>query len=1003
MTTPRFAALSLAVALLLTERGITADPPVAREAWTTSRLVGSPDPPPPYKAVNAFPNVKLKNPVLMTRLPGSDRLFVAEQAGKILSFKNEPNAKADLCFDTAKEIKSLAKTPNASEVEAVYGLAFHPKFAANRTCFVCYTVKGKTGNNLPEGTRVSRFRVLEGEIPRIDPASEEIVLTYLQGGHNGGDLHFGPDGFLYISTGDAATPSPPDVLRTGQDITDLLSSILRIDVDRKDEGKHYAVPKDNPFVGLKIGDKLARPEVWAYGFRNPWRMSFDRKTGELWVGDVGWELFEMVYKVEKGGNYGWSAVEGRQPINATWPVGPTPILPPMIEISHTDGASVTGGYVYRGKKFPELVGTYIFGDWVTRRIWSAKSNGIEEPKLTDIVAPSVRVVAFGEDNAGELYFLDYDNGTIRSLEKNLKPAIDPAKFPKALSETGLVADAGKNLPAKGVYPFKPVAKQWQDFATSQHWVALPGTSAVTDYEGKKPLPGAVSWLNYRYHFPKDAVLVKTLSLDTERGEPSTRKRIETQVLHFDGEDWHPYTYAWRDDQTDADLVPADGGEKTIRVIDPTAKGGVRDQTWTFTSRAQCLTCHNQWAETALAFNPDQLNREIAAPGGKHNQLTRFGELGLLNRVDSGGKAKPPLAPEEAVKTRKLIDPQKSSLPLAERAKAYLHANCGHCHRNGGGGSVDLELHAEAKFDSPKLIDAKPLRGTFDLIDPRIVTAGKPSQSTLFYRMAKFGSGRMPHLGSELPDPQGLALIREWIASLPMPNGAASRENFSVPSKVRLDEFSMAMVVQSSIPRSPAFTYVAIVNDPYLPLSTRVKLFEALVKLPPGPVRDLFEGHLTPTGADRKLGTNPRPKSILALTGDPVRGKEFFFAERSRCALCHKVDGQGTDLGPDLSAIGKTRSPEHLLESLLDPSRKIEPAYQPYLVKTSDGRALTGLLVKRDAKELVLKDNQAKEIRIPAADVELVVPSRESLMPRGALADLTPQQAADLLAYLVARK
>src|SRR5262245_33120139 len=628
-----------------------ADPPKPKEPesakrprplWTTSRVVGSPDPPPPFKVVRAFLNLKFEHPLLMARAPGGSRLFVGEQAGVLYSFADRPDAKAELFFDLRKEIKTIHLLPQAKEVEAVYGLAFHPNYEKNHYCFVCYTVRDpKRGQrNLADGTRVSRFTVTQTEPPRIDAASEEIVITFLQGGHNGGDFHFGPDRCLYISTGDATNPNPPDEFNTGQDISDLLSSILRIDVDHKDPGKNYAVPKDNPFVSMKE----ARPEVWAYGFRNPWRMSFDGKTGELFVGDVGWELWETVHRVEKGGNYGWSAMEGPQPVKPE-KIGPTPIRPALIELPHTIACSVTGGRVYRGKKFPELMGAYVFGDWETRRLWAARFDGDRTKEMPEIARPSVRIVAFGEDREGELYFLDYDGGTVHTIARNDSGARN-ASFPTTLSETGLFASVKDHALAAGVVPFAINASQWQDGATAEHWVAFPGASSATLHAGAgKPIPGNVDWHNFRLHFPPDAVLVRTLSLHG--------RRVETQLLHFDGVDWHPYAFAWQPDQSDADLVPAEGAEKEV-------SDGGENRLWQFHSRSQCMAGHSSWAEYALAFQPEQLNRP--GPDGR-NQLVALTEAGLIRRAGADGKAMSAFDAGSAARERKLTDPTDVSQPL----------------------------------------------------------------------------------------------------------------------------------------------------------------------------------------------------------------------------------------------------------------------------------------------------------------------------------------------------
>jgi putative heme-binding domain-containing protein len=1008
-----FAALALIVVLERFTRAADDkdDPPKAkakakaepheRKPWTTSKVVGSPEPPPKFKTVRAFPEAKFNHPLLIVKCPGSDRLFVGEQEGRLYSLANKPDAKRDVFLDLRKDYKALVPNANATGIGELYGLVFHPQFEKNRYCYVCYTLQKKNNvpEYLPDGSRVSRFTVKNTDPPTIDPSSEEVVITFQGGGHNGGDLHFGNDGMLYISTGDGRGPNPPDQLNTGQDCSDLLSSILRIDVDKKDPGRNYAVPKDNPFPNLKD----VRPEIWAFGFRNPWRMSIDRKTGDLWVGDVGWELWEMVHKVEKGGNYGWSIVEGRQPVKPDQKIGPTPIRPPLLELPHTIAASVTGGYVYHGKKFPELEGAYVFGDWETRRIWAARFEGDRLKEMPEIVKPNMRVSAFGEDRDGELYIAEYDSGFIYTLAKNDGEAANAA-FPTKLSDTGLFEHVGKLIPAEGVIPFYPNVRQWQDGATAEYLVALPNRSTVSFFERPRQLPGQVFWHDFKMQFPAGTVLVKTIYLDVVEGKDRAERRVETQILHHDGEDWRGYSYAWRKDQSDADLVPADGAEATFTVpavlaatdrnFSARLEGRTREQVWTFHSRTQCMTCHSSWSEYALAFTARQLNRTKPFTGTEPaNQLAWLTQNGYAKRIDAKDKELPPFDNDSVKKEPFLAnfnDPESIDL----RARSYLHVNCAHCHRfGGGGGQVVLELDIAKPLKETGILDVKPRQGDFGLPDARLVAPGDPFRSVLFYRMAKFGRGRMPHLGSEFPHARGLDLIGEWIASLSDPPGKWEPPALDklVPEKA-LSSFSNAW------PFAREFAWYRAGRS-----EVTQKLLADAAKLEPGPVRELFEGYQPPDPKGRKLGGSPRPAPILALFGDAKKGEAIFFNKEMKCANCHKVGDKGTALGPDLSAIGKTRTRVELLDSLLNPSARVEPQYAAYNVRTKDDKTYTGIVVKRDEKQLVLRDAENKEVVIAGENVESVRPSRLSLMPDGQMAGLTVQEAADLLEFLVQRK
>jgi glucose/arabinose dehydrogenase len=279
-------------------------------------------------------------------------------------------------------------------------LTFHPNYKKNGEFFVFYTTKKAKLTNI-----ISRFRVSKDDPDKADPVSEEVLMEIKKPywNHDGGTLCFGPDGYLYITHGDGGLANDPH--NNGQNLKTLLGKVLRIDVDRKDKDKPYAIPKDNPFV-TKEG---ARPEIYAYGLRNIWRMAFDRKTGKLWASDVGQNLYEEIDHIVAGGNYGWNIREGLHPFGAQG-VGPRKdLIEPIWEYHHDVGKSLTGGLVYRGKRLPELEGAYVYGDYVTSRIWALRYDD-DKKRVTanqPIKKTMVPIMSFGEDEKGEIYFMTY--------------------------------------------------------------------------------------------------------------------------------------------------------------------------------------------------------------------------------------------------------------------------------------------------------------------------------------------------------------------------------------------------------------------------------------------------------------------------------------------------------------------------------------------------------------------------------------------------------------------
>jgi putative heme-binding domain-containing protein len=948
-----------------------------REAWTSSRIKGSPDPAPPYRVEPAFPALKFEQPLDLSAAPGTERLFVAEQAGRILSFENRQDvSQADLVVDLKKAIPELT---------AVYSITFHPDFNTNRKAYICYI----EGNDTPDGSCVSEFLVSTTDVPTIDPASEREIIRWWSGGHNGCSLKFGPDGFLYISTGDGGAPSPPDPLMAGQDVSNLLSNILRIDVDHHDAEKAYGVPADNPFINMPD----VRPEIWAFGFRNPWRMSFDKVRGDLWVGDVGWQLWEMVYRVERGGNYGWPIMEGPQPALPESRRGPAPISPPIVSHPHSEAASITGGFVYHGERLPELKDVYVYGDFQSGKVWGLKYENGRITSHRELAQTPVQLVSFGEDNAGEIYLVDYQRSQqIYQLVPNADDG-QHVNFPRKLSETGLFTSTKEQTASPGVTSYEINAAQWADHASADRWMALPGAEPVQ-------IDSDAKWI-----FPDGAVLAKTVSIEMSHGDSNSVRRLETQVLHREEGAWRPYTYAWNDEQSDAELVDAAGFTRTLQIRDAQAPSGLREQSYRFASRGECQMCHNPWVEmkttsigiqsaSPLAVSSMQWNTSLPEDPAQ-NQMTALHGHGWL----AGSVAESPSS------TGRFANPYDTTAVLEERVRAYLHVNCSHCHQPHAGGSATIDLLHDVKLADAKLIDAKPGQGAFGISAARIVSPGDPLGSVLHYRMATIGSGRMPRIGSEEVDEQAVAMIREWIAQLPASSPPATPVPVTNPqifprliagSKVERD----AIVKQLTSSTRGALELMIWLQQPDLNADVRQEIVALTVENPQAEIRGLFERFVPASQRAKRLGTAVNAAELLAMEADVERGRQLFVRDGSAsCKSCHRVNGTGETLGPDLSQIGKKYSPAEMLTHLLEPTRFIDAKYVPYVLETTGGLVHSGLLLEKTDTEIVLKNAQNKEVRVPAGDVESLVSQQKSLMPELLLREMTPQQAADLLAFL----
>ena len=702
----------LALPLLLYGAACSA-PPYQRVDATACQVRGGVMSPPALTTQRVLRAASLQKPVEMHPAgDGTKRVFIVGQPGLIyLASDLSEGGGAEPWLDLRDRVES---GPNEA---GLLGLAFDPAFRTSGRFYVSYT-RTRAGQLQ---SVISRFTVSGPPLGRPDPATEVELLSIAQpySNHNGGSIAFGPDGLLYLGFGDGGSAGDPQ--NNGQRLDTLLGKILRIDVSGPGP---YRTPADNPFVG----QPGAREEIWAYGLRNPWRFAFDPATGALWAGDVGQGAQEEIDIIEKGGNYGWRRVEGTACYSPAADCQRPDLLPPVAAYDHGEGKSVSGGQVYRGAAMPSLYGSYIFGDFVSGTVWGLTPGLDGVWQRSTLLEGAGAIAAFGLDGDGELYVLDWAAGQILKLTQADPAALSAPGWPARLSDTGCFADLlNRTLPA-GALRYAVNVQLWSDGADKERGLVLPAGSLIGfTAEG--------AW-----ELPVGTLASKSFLLG---GRP-----VETRLLLREAAGWRGATYRWNDAGTDADLL---SGAVTAPI------GG---QTWYFPSRADCLACHTRAAGQVLGLSTSQLNRTNdlfadGAAGGVVEQIDALRQRGYFVT-----------APAQAAALPRFPAPSDTGASVATRARAYLAANCAHCHSPGGLANATIDLRARTELRATAACDVPPQQGDLGVAGARIIAPGEPQRSTLYLRMATTDpTTRMPNLATRLVDPEGTELVRRWIAEL----------------------------------------------------------------------------------------------------------------------------------------------------------------------------------------------------------------------------------------------
>lgn len=696
-------------------------------------------------------------PVLAMDTPQGEtnQLYFAQRSGRIAVVSNLDTE----TLETTPFLNISSRVTTALE-NGLLGFTFHPNYATNGYFYVFYTTNasGQATDRLSRFSRSSQNPLL------ADPDSELILFDQRDqaNNHNGGDIHFGLDGYLYVSLGDEGGGN--DSYQNGQRIDkDLFAGLLRIDVDKKtgnpEPTNHpaiptyqnglaaFSIPANNPLVSRwenegSLADSSLRLEFYAIGLRNPWRFTIDKATGDIWVSDVGQGAWEEVDLIVKGGNYGWPIREGRHagPSNKSPPNDFGNLLDPIHEYGRSDGSTITGGIVYRGSQLPELYGAYLFSDFYSGKTWALfKNESNEAAQVIEITSISNATTYTADPRNAEVLVANISGAVNRFVRGSQSSAPD---FPQTLSETGAFENMDTLNIEAGIYPYEPNVAFWSDYAIKSRWVSIPGSEQVT-YSEDEP-----------WTFPTGSIWIKHFELEIERGNPASRRRVETRFLVKTDHGIYGLSYQWNEAQNEATLVPEEGSSIEYSI---TVDGTPISQTWNIPSRQQCQTCHTQAAGYALSFNTRQLNRNSTIDQQEKNILSYFSEIGILDTQVNNPETLP-----------RHYAANDETATLEKRARSYLTVNCVSCHQPNASAPLSWDARPHLSTGNTGLINGIAANNGGDS-SKRLVIRGNPERSILLGRIAeRNGFTRMPPIGSNVHDVSGIALLTDWI-SLPQPS------------------------------------------------------------------------------------------------------------------------------------------------------------------------------------------------------------------------------------------